>query len=174
MQALLDNLQANAGIIGLIGVVIALLALLLAWRASRRSGRSGTALAPSLTLVDDPALDQILSTQMQRLDGLVKDVHGLATRTRAVEAASRLAVQSAGLVRFNPFREDTGGNLSFALALLDADNNGIVLSSLHSRTSTRMYIKAITAGVPDQTLSDEETEALNQARHGGPRPAGVR
>jgi Protein of unknown function (DUF4446) len=171
MQALLDNLQSNAGIIALIGVVIALLALLIAWRAGGRSGGSEDALAPSPTLVDDPALDRILSAQMQRLDALGKDVTGLATRTKSVEAATRLAVQSAGLVRFNPFREDTGGNLSFALALLDADDNGIVLSSLHSRTNTRVYVKAITAGVPDQTLSGEETEALQQARHGAVKPA---
>ena len=67
-------------------------------------------------------------------------------------------------MRFNPFREDTGGNLSFALALLDADDNGIVLSSLHSRQTTRVYIKAITAGQADQQLSEEESAALRQAR----------
>jgi hypothetical protein len=171
MQAFVDAVQANAGLIGLIGLLVALIALLVALRASRRSAHGGHTSAPSPTLVDDPALDQILSTQMQRLDGLVKDVHGLATRTKSVEAQSRLAVQSAGLVRFNPFREDTGGNLSFALALLDADDNGIVLSSLHSRQSTRVYIKAITAGQSDQALSDEETQALRQARSGGPGSA---
>ena len=166
MQGFLDSLQANAGLIALVAVVLGLIALLLAWRASRRS--TGHPVSSSPTLVDDPALDQILSAQMERLDALVKDVGGLAARTKSVEAATRLAVQSAGLVRFNPFREDTGGNLSFALALLDADDNGIVLSSLHSRQNTRVYIKAITAGRPDQTLSDEEAAALRQARTGGP------
>lgn len=170
MQAFVDAVQANAGLIGLIGLLVALIALLLALRDSRRSAHGHTS-APGPTLVDDPALDQILSAQMQRLDGLVKDVHGLATRTKSVEAQGRLAVQSAGLVRFNPFREDTGGNLSFALALLDADDNGIILSSLHSRQTTRVYIKAITAGQPDQALSDEETQALRQARSGGPGAA---
>ena len=53
------------------------------------------------------------------------------------------AFQRVGLVRFNPF-EDTGGNQSFALALLDAEGNGWVLSSLHARTGTRVYAKPIT------------------------------
>lgn len=171
MQALVDPLEANAGVIAVVGLVLALLALLLAWRATGRSTRRGHTSAPSPRLVDDPALDQILSAQMQRLDALARDVHGLATRTKSVEAQNRLAVQSAGLVRFNPFREDTGGNLSFALALLDADDNGIVLTSLHSRQTTRVYIKAITAGQPDQALSDEETQALRQARNAGAGPA---
>ncbi len=170
MQAFVDAVQANAGLIALLGLLVALIALMLALRASRRPSH-GHASTPGPTLVDDPALDQILSSQMQRLDGLAKDVHGLAARTKAVEAQGRLAVQSAGLVRFNPFREDTGGNLSFALALLDAEDNGFVLSSLHSRQTTRVYIKAITAGQSDQALSDEETQALNQARSGGPGTA---
>lgn len=170
MQAFVDSIQTNAGLIALLGLLVALLALLLALRASRRAGH-GHALAPGPGLVEDPALDQILSAQMQRLDSLAKDVQGLATRTRSVEAQGRFAVQSAGLVRFNPFREDTGGNLSFALALLDAEDNGFVLSSLHSRQTTRVYIKAITAGQSDQTLSDEETQALQQARSGGPGTA---
>jgi hypothetical protein len=171
MQPLLDTLQQNAGALAAIAVVLALLALLVAWRASRRAARSSQGSAPSLTSIEDPALDQILSAQMQRLDALAKDVQGLGTRTRGVEAAGRQAFQRAGLVRFNPFREDTGGNLSFALALLDADDNGIVVSSLHSRQATRLYLKAITAGHSDQALSEEETEALRQARTERDAPA---
>lgn len=171
MQAFFDILQASAGIIAAVGLVLALLALLVVWRAAGRASRAIDASAPRQQLVADPALDHVLTAQMQRLDGLDRDLQELTSRTASVEAAARLAVQSAGLVRFNPFREDTGGNLSFALALLDADDNGIVLSSLHSRQTTRVYLKAITAGQSDQALSEEETEALRQARGGGPGSA---
>ena len=58
------------------------------------------------------------------------------------------AFQRVGLVRYNPF-EETGGNQSFALALLDADGDGWVLSSLHARTGTRVYAKAIVGGRSD-------------------------
>ena len=62
----------------------------------------------------------------------------------------------------NPF-EDTGGNQSFALAMLDADGNGWVLSSLHARSGTRVYAKAIRGGLAETTLSEEENAALMQA-----------
>jgi hypothetical protein len=65
-------------------------------------------------------------------------------------------------VRYNPF-EETGGNQSFALALLDLDGNGWVLSSLHARSGTRVYAKAITAGRAESALSEEESAALRQA-----------
>ena len=68
----------------------------------------------------------------------------------------------SGLVRFNPF-EETGGNQSFALALLDADGDGWVLSSLHARSGTRVYAKAIVGGRSDTGLSEEETTAIKQA-----------
>ena len=69
-------------------------------------------------------------------------------------------------MRFNPF-EDTGGNQSFALAILDAQGSGIVVSSLHSRTGTRVYGKAITGGRAEAALSDEEAEALRLALASG-------
>ncbi len=67
-----------------------------------------------------------------------------------------------GIVRFNPF-EDTGGNQSFVVALLDADANGVILTSLHARAGTRVYLRTVVGGRCDVTLSTEETEALRQA-----------
>jgi Protein of unknown function (DUF4446) len=164
MQQLWDSIQANAGALAILGLVLATIAVIVAWIAVRHASRIRHAAASMPVLLGDPALDQILTGQMQRVDAIANEVASLGTRTRNVEVASRMAIQSAGLVRFNPFREDTGGNLSFALALLDADNNGIILSSLHSRQTTRVYIKAITGGQSDQPLSEEETAALRQAR----------
>ena len=81
-----------------------------------------------------------------------------------MEAVQQRAIQKTGLVRYNPF-EDTGGNQSFALALLDADGDGVIVSSLHARSGTRIYAKAVAAGRPEAALSDEEAEALRRA-HG--------
>jgi hypothetical protein len=68
--------------------------------------------------------------------------------------------QHLGFKRFNPFT-DTGGNQSFALSLLDENHNGIVISSLHSRESTRIYAKMIKNGKSEnQDLSKEETEVI--------------
>ena len=93
---------------------------------------------------------------------MARGLDDLSARTALLEAAQRRSFQRVGLVRYNPF-EETGGNQSFALALLDAGGDGWVLSSLHARSGTRVYAKAITAGRSDAGLSDEETAALRQA-----------
>lgn len=81
-----------------------------------------------------------------------------------IEKDAELHLQKIGFVRFSPFT-DTGGNQSFCLALLDQNNDGIVLSSLHSREQTRIYAKAIIQGkAKGFELSKEEQEALKRAR----------
>jgi hypothetical protein len=67
------------------------------------------------------------------------------------------------MVRFNPFRE-TGGDQSFALAMADADGNGAVISSLHSRDATRIYAKPLTAWQSSYPLTDEEQTAIQRSQ----------
>jgi hypothetical protein len=71
--------------------------------------------------------------------------------------------QKMGFVRFNPF-EDTGANMSFALSLLDGNDNGFVISSLHGREGTRMYSKTITKGKSKFKLTEEELTAIQNAQ----------
>ena len=71
-------------------------------------------------------------------------------------------MQRIGVVRYNPF-EDTGSNQSFVLAMLDARGDGFVLSTLHSRQATRMFLKAVSGGKADSAVSAEEAEALRLA-----------
>jgi hypothetical protein len=108
------------------------------------------------------SLEAILDAHLKKVYGLARELEGIAVRTEILEAAQRRSFQRLGLVRYNPF-EETGGNQSFALALLDADGDGWILSSLHARAGTRVYAKAITGGRSDAGLSAEEIAALAQA-----------
>lgn len=83
---------------------------------------------------------------------------------RINQLASQLesAIQHVGVVRYNPF-EDTGSNQSFVLAMLDARGDGFVLSSLHSRQATRMFLKPVSGGRADGAVSQEELEAIRLA-----------
>jgi hypothetical protein len=108
------------------------------------------------------SLDAVLDAHVDKVYAVGRELDELSARAAAVEAVGRRSIQRVGLVRFNPF-EDTGGNQSFALALTDGGGNGLVLSSLHSRTGTRVYAKAIAAGRSDGALSAEEAEALRLA-----------
>jgi len=72
-------------------------------------------------------------------------------------------IQKVGIVRYNPF-DEMGGNLCFALALLDAKDNGVVLNGIHSRTGSFTYAKPIEMGVSTYVLSTEELQAVEMAQ----------
>ncbi len=72
---------------------------------------------------------------------------------------SKYNIQKIGLVKFNPFNE-TGGDHSFSLALLDGNKNGIIITSLHTRERTRLYLKEVVQGKTKIELSKEEQNAL--------------
>ncbi len=81
------------------------------------------------------------------------------------------SLQHVGVVRFNPYH-DTGGDYSFAVALLDAAGAGVLLTGLYHRDRCRVYAKPVRAWDSPYTLTDEEREAIDQARGGG-APAGL-
>ena len=90
-------------------------------------------------------------------------VEELATLCQRLEATLQHAVQGVGIVRFNPFG-DTGGDQSFAIALLDAQGDGLVLTSLYGRAESRIYAKPVQGGQSPYPLTAEETQAIRQAR----------
>lgn len=144
-------------------VVTLLVVVVVLWqRTSRLSARLHGLTRGS----DERSLEAILEAHLERVHSVSRSVDALGSRTTGLERDTRHAVQRVGMVRFNPF-EDTGGNQSFALALLDLDGNGVILSSLHARTGTRIYGKAVSAGRADGAVSDEEAAALKAALEPG-------
>lgn len=93
-----------------------------------------------------------------QLDAIQKNYKRLSS----IAAAS---IQKTAIIRFNPFKT-TGGDQSFVLALLDNHDNGLLLTSIHSREGTRVYIKPVQYGSSDHTLSKEEQSALTTAQSG--------
>lgn len=71
--------------------------------------------------------------------------------------------QKLAVVRFNPF-EEMGGDQSFSLALLDGKDTGFVLTGLHTRERTRVYLKRVKKGKSEHELSEEEDKVLRLAR----------
>jgi hypothetical protein len=136
--------------------------LLLAIVQSRRIVRLQRRIDGLTRGTDGASLGTVLDAHIDKVYAVARELDDLAARSAILEAAGRRAIQRVGLVRFNPF-EDTGGNQSFALALIDAAGTGFIVSSLHTRTGTRVYAKSITDGRSDGALSQEETDALRLA-----------
>ena len=143
-------------------VVIVLILLVLVLLVARRTRRIDARLRGLTRGGDGASLEAILGGRLDKVDDVSRELDELAARMAVLEGAQRRAFQRVGLVRYNPF-EETGGNQSFALALLDAAGDGWVLSSLHARSGTRVYAKAIKGGRGDAALSEEETAAIRQA-----------
>lgn len=108
------------------------------------------------------SLGDIVANQGARLDATRTEAEAHTKSIAALEKAVTRSVQCVGLIRYNPF-QDTGGDQSFAIALLDKQGDGLVMSSLHTRAATRFYAKPVKGGASHLSLSDEEMQALQQA-----------
>lgn len=86
-----------------------------------------------------------------------------------MDQTAKSKIQKVGLIRYNPF-DEMGGNLCFALALLDGNDNGVVLNGIHSRTGSFTYAKPIEMGVSTYMLSDEEIQAVEMAKENAYQP----
>ncbi|MBR3910282.1 MAG: DUF4446 family protein [Anaerotignum sp.] len=86
-----------------------------------------------------------------------------------MDKTDKTKIQKVGLIRYNPF-DEMGGNLCFALALLDGHDNGVVLNGIHSRTGSFTYAKPIEMGVSTYMLSEEEIKAVEMAKNNTYQP----
>ena len=174
MSQLNDFVATHLGAIGLvivIGCVVLVLMILMLYIQSRRIALLSERLDYLTQGADGESLEGVLASHLDTVVRVGREVDEMAARTAMLEAGARMHFGRLGLVRFNPF-EDTGGNQSFALAMLDANNDGFVLSSLHSRTGTRVYSKAIFGAECETLLGAEEAQAVEiAASQGGGSPA---
>ncbi|MEO9322448.1 DUF4446 family protein [Nocardioides sp. C4-1] len=108
---------------------------------------------------------QVLRRTRARADGsdLPGDVVGLRREVAALRAEAGLGFRHLAVVRYDA-HADTGGHLSWSLALLDDRGDGVVVSSIHGRSEARTYAKSVATWKSEQQLSPEESEAIGAAR----------
>lgn len=112
---------------------------------------------------DGKSLEEIILTRFQEVDQLKENMESTTNRINEIEEVLSSTFQKFGVVKYDAFKE-MGGKLSFALALLDDKNNGIILNSMHSsREGCYTYAKEIIHGESFVILSEEEKEVLNIA-----------
>jgi len=91
-----------------------------------------------------------------------KSIGDLTKEIKDLKVKNFSNVQKIGLVKFNPF-DETGGDHSFSLVMLDGTDTGVIITSLHTRERTRTYTKDIVKGKSKLGLSKEEENALKVA-----------
>lgn len=107
-------------------------------------------------------IKKLVEKILDKQDNNAKNINSLERELRKIKDGTQFYIQKVSLVRFNPFQE-LGGDHSFSLALLDGKDNGFVITGLHARERTRVYVKEIKKGKSKVSLSDEEVDALKTA-----------
>lgn len=107
-------------------------------------------------------LEGVIFEQIKRLRQAEKNMAKLESFCQYLEKMSLSGIQKIGVIRFNPF-QDTGGDQSFSIACLNAQNSGFTLTSLFTREGTRIYAKSVAEGESKHPLTEEEKEAIRKA-----------
>ena len=108
-------------------------------------------------------LQALLLSHTKEISDIDKEIQELFEISNKIHNLSQRSIHKVGIIRFNPFK-DIGGDQSFALALLDGKDSGLVISSLHTREGTRIYAKPIAKGESEKyTLTEEEKTAIKNA-----------
>lgn len=113
--------------------------------------------------VDSGDLKKILERVITKEQENTVRTGELAKRFQFLEEDARSHVQKIGFVRFNPFKE-LGGDHSFSICILDGEDSGVILTSLHTRDRTRVYMKEVKKGKSAFELSQDEKKALVTAQ----------
>lgn len=103
-----------------------------------------------------------LDNYMYRVERVEKQNAEVITGLKILQQDLSKCIQKVGIVRYSAFK-DTGSDLSFALALLDEDNNGVVLNGIYSREMSNIYAKPVEKGIATYTVSEEEKQAIDKA-----------
>jgi len=153
-----DNHESILGAL----LLLTLLLLLAFLATASRLGRLNRLYARLTRGTSGGNLEEILREYMGTVTDVTQRMERLENAVARLGEAQLGCLQRVGIVRFDAF-EDVGGKQSFAVAVLDAQRNGIVVSSVYSRSDVRVYAKAIHGGQPSHPLSHEEERAIAQA-----------
>lgn len=164
MESILEILRTDAFlIIMLIGMLILIILYIL--NSIKLSKLRNSYAHFMKRLGKEERIDVTLNRYMDRIEEVTKNQEKLNIYCDELQKNIDVCVQKIGIVRYSAFK-DTGSNLSFALAILDKYNDGIVLNGIYSREMSNIYAKPIKNGTSEYTLSEEEKQAIKKAING--------
>lgn len=145
--------------LALIVVLIVLYIVQLAKTSSLRKKYSAF-----MSAADGRSLEAAFEKKFRNMDYINESLKEIDLRLNGIDDNLTRTYQKMGLVKYDAFKE-IGGTLSFVLTLLTKDNDGFILNSMHSNTEgCYTYIKEVKNGEVFVTLSDEESQSLEQAK----------
>ena len=162
MSGIFASLGIDSGIIIIILLILTVYLLIRNVNSNMRLSRLERRYKVFMKGSDAQSLEKVFVRKFAQIDRLyeAKDQHDhelLFIKKKLDKMFSKYGVE-----KYDAF-DDVGGKLSFALALLDKDNTGLILNAVHSRDNCFLYLKEIVKGESYVMLSQEEVEALRKA-----------
>jgi hypothetical protein len=112
--------------------------------------------------VNNKNLEEIIVGYLDNIDEIKLLTENIRNEHKQIEDKIKGCVQKVSMLRYKAF-EDVGSDLSFSVALLDYNNDGIILTGIYGRNDSTVYAKPIDKGISRYDLSEEEEEVLNNA-----------
>lgn len=107
-------------------------------------------------------LEDVITALVSTAKSLEKNDTKIEGEIENIETRLKKSIQGVETVRFNPFR-DSGGNHSFATALVSENGDGVVISTLYARDRVNIFAKPIKNNASEFELTVEEKTALERA-----------
>jgi len=168
-------LQANGGWLALVALLLGLIGLLWLLALQKRVAMVTPDVRRLVRDMEGKSIQQVVEDLLGNMEFLSRRLGRLQVASDDLHRSLRGTLQCQGLVRYNA-DDNVGGELSFALALLDGDQDGVILTSIHTLEECRLYVRNVEHGACAHDLSEEEAAALDMAlrrrrpeRAGGPR-----
>ena len=161
MSSIFDNLGIDPGIIIIILLVLTIFLLVKSVSSSMRLSRLERKYKTFMKGSDAQSLEKIFVRKFAQIDKLYEAKEDHEHDILFIKKNLEKMFSKYGVEKYDAF-DDVGGKLSFALALLDKDNTGLILNAVHSRDNCFLYLKEIVKGESYVMLSQEEVEALRK------------
>jgi hypothetical protein len=163
-MALIDNIIKNyLNNIIIVLAILNLIILIITFINSIRIGSLKNRYKKIVNNISDKDLEQIILDYYDGVNEVIRKNNTIEQNIKKIEMNLAQCSQKIGVVRYNAF-ENVGSNLSFAIAVLDANDNGFVINGIYSRESSATYAKPIIDGKSKYTLSAEEMQAIDLAK----------
>lgn len=159
---ILEAIGIDPAIILIVMSILIVVLFFIVINANMKYSRLKASYASFMKGKDGKTLEDSIFERFDELDEVTKLALKNRQEIKKVQEDMKDDLQKVGILRYDAFNE-MGGNLSFALTLLDGNNNGYIINSMHSREGCYNYIKEIVKGESYIELSEEESESLSRA-----------
>ena len=162
MSCIFENLGIDSGIIIIILLILVVFLLVRSISYNMRLSRLERRYKIFMKGSDAQSLEKVFVRKFAQIDRLYEAKEDHDHDILFLKKNMEKMFNKYGVEKYDAF-DDVGGKLSFALALLDKENTGLILNAVHSRDNCFLYLKEIVKGESYVMLSQEEVEALRKA-----------